>query len=158
MASVALVVLDTLRKESFDRHFDWLPGLRFESAWSTSAWTVPVHGTLFTGLYPSEAGVYAKAEALDYEGPVLAERLSQKGCTTRAFSANAYVSPPFDFDRGFDVFETNWRGRWGRDDVFEWGEFISKTQGEGPTRYLRALYECVTGDVDTSHRFGSAST
>lgn len=150
MPDIALVVLDTLRKESFDRHFDWLPGLRFEQAWSTSGWTVPVHGSLFTGRYPSETGIYAKVEHLDYEPPVLAERLADHGYTTRAFSGNAYVSPSFDFDRGFDVFETNWRGRRRDEEIFDWGNFISETQDEGPTRFLRAIYECVSGDVDTT--------
>lgn len=149
MSSVALVVLDTLRKESFDRHFDWLPGLRYESAWSPSAWTVGAHGALFTGKYPREAGVIAKAETLDYPGPVLAERFSEGGYDTAAFSANAYVSKPFDFDRGFSTFETNWKGHRRDDDVLDWGEFISETQGTGPTRFLKAVLECVRGDVDT---------
>jgi arylsulfatase A-like enzyme len=149
MPSVALVVLDTLRKESFDRHFEWLPGVRFEEAWSHSGWTVAAHGSLFTGLYPSETGVYAKTERLDCERPVLAERLSNHGFSTRAFSANAYVTPTFDFDRGFDTFDITWRGRRREGDMFEWGEFISETQGAGPSRFLKALYACLTNDVDT---------
>lgn len=55
--NIALIVLDTLRKDSFDEHFDWLPGRRFENAWAPSHWTVPVHASLFTGHYPSEVGV-----------------------------------------------------------------------------------------------------
>jgi len=47
--SIALVVLDTLRKDSFDEHFDWLEGVRYDNAWSTSHWTHPAHGSLFTG-------------------------------------------------------------------------------------------------------------
>jgi arylsulfatase A-like enzyme len=147
MTNVALVVLDTLRTESFDRHFSWLPGVRFEEAWSTGGWTVPAHGSLFTGRYPSETGVYAKTEALDVPEPVLAEHLTDAGYTTRAFSANAYISPAFDFDRGFSAFETTWRGSRRADDLFEWGEFISRTSDEGPTRYLKGLYECVRSEA-----------
>lgn len=149
MVRIALVVLDTLRKESFDRHFDWVPGLRFEQAWSHSSWTVPAHGALFTGSYPRETGVYAKSQRLDYEQPVLAERLSAHGFSTRAFSANAFVAPPFDFDRGFDTFETTWRGQRHDERIFDWGDFISRTRDKGPSRYLNALYECVVSDVET---------
>lgn len=71
--NVAVVVLDTLRKDAFDRHFEWLPGLQFDNAWSSSHWTVPAHGSMFTGKYPSETGVHAKNVLLDCEQPVLAE-------------------------------------------------------------------------------------
>lgn len=56
MGNIALVVLDTLRKDLFDAHFGWMPGERFEHAWSTTHWTAAAHASLFTGLYPSEAG------------------------------------------------------------------------------------------------------
>ena len=111
MPNVAVVVLDTLRLNAFQRHFDWLPGRRYTNAYSPSHWTVPVHGAMFTGLYPSETGVHAKSAPLDVEGPVLAERLQEAGYKTRAFSANPYVSPAFDFDRGFESFAGSWRLR-----------------------------------------------
>lgn len=149
MTSVALVVFDSLRKDAFDAYFDWLPGTTFESAWSTSGWTVPAHGTLFTGLYPTESGVYAKAEALSSEGPVLAERLSEAGYTTRGFSANANISDSFDFTRGFDEFHHSWRGKRRDDDVLDWGAFISRTRDQGPMRFVSAVKECFTADVDT---------
>jgi arylsulfatase A-like enzyme len=149
MTSIALVVLDTLRKDAFDEYFDWHPGTHFENAWSTSAWTVPAHASLFGGLYPSELGVYAKHEHLNCNRNVLAERLSNQGYTTRAFSANAFVSESFSYDRGFDEFHTNWRGRMNNPDVVDWGMFISKTQGQGPSRFLRALYRCLASDKNT---------
>lgn len=149
MPSVALVVFDSLRKDTFDEHFNWLPGTRFTDAWSTSGWTVPAHGTLFSGLYPSESGVFAKAETLTTEGPVLAEALSNAGFTTRGFSANANISDPFDFTRGFDEFRHSWRGKRRAEDVLDWGGFISRTRDRGPERYLAALNECITSDVNT---------
>lgn len=149
MTNIALVVLDTLRKDSFDDHFDWLPGTRYENAWSTSHWTVPAHGSLFTGQYASEIGVYTDASSLDCERPVLAERLSESGYTTRAFSANVNVSEQFAFDRGFDEFEGSWRLRALSENVFDWDQFIVETEGMGPSRYLRALKQCVAGDCDT---------
>ncbi|WP_436926710.1 sulfatase-like hydrolase/transferase [Halosimplex amylolyticum] len=149
MTNIALVVLDTLRKDAFDDHFDWLPGVHFDNAWSPSAWTTPAHAALFGGTYPSELGVFAKTESLDCDRPVLAESLSGAGYRTRAFSANANIASAFAFDRGFDDFRHSWRGRKHAEDVFDWGDFISETQDQGPSRFLRAVYECVTRDVDT---------
>ncbi|GAA0297129.1 sulfatase-like hydrolase/transferase [Halarchaeum salinum] len=149
MTNIALVVLDTLRKNSFDEHFQWLPGTRFENAWSTSHWTVPAHGSLFTGRYASEIGVHTDASSLDCERPVLAERLRDAGYSTRAFSANVNVSENFSFDRGFDEFEGSWRLRALTENFFNWDQFLVKNEGAGPTRYLRALRQCVAGDCDT---------
>ena len=149
MTNVALVVLDTLRKDAFDDFFEWLPGIRFENAWTPSAWTTPVHASLFGGGYPSELGVYAKTESLDCDRLVLAEALSEAGYTTRAFSANANIGEAFNFDRGFDSFWHSWRGRKHDEDILDWGNFIATTQDLGPSRFLRAIYACVTGDVDT---------
>ncbi|WP_135363166.1 sulfatase-like hydrolase/transferase [Halosimplex halophilum] len=156
MTNIALVVMDTLRKDSFDEHFDWLPGARYENAWSPGGWTVPVHATLFGGLYSSELGVYAKTTALDCEKPVLAEHLSRAGYTTRGFSANANIADAFQFTRGFDEFHHSWRGRRRDPDIVDWAEFISETRGEGPTRFLRAVRRCFADDVDTveSLKFG----
>ncbi|ELZ29663.1 arylsulfatase [Halosimplex carlsbadense 2-9-1] len=149
MTNIALVVLDTLRKDTFDDHFDWLPGVRFENAWSPTAWTTPAHAALFGGAYPSELGVYAKTQSLDCTRPVLAEALSEAGYRTRAFSANANIAAAFEFDRGFDEFRHSWRGRKHDEDIFDWGNFVSETQDQGPSRFLRAVYECLIGDVDT---------
>jgi arylsulfatase A-like enzyme len=149
MSSIALVVFDSLRKDSFDARFDWLPGIHFDNAWSTSGWTVPAHGTLFTGLYPTESGVFAKAEALTSERPVLAEALSKTGYTTRGFSANANISEVFDFTRGFDEFRHSWRGQRRDDEVLDWGRFISKTRDKGAIRYVSAIKECLQPDINT---------
>lgn len=100
---IALVVLDSLRRDSFDERFDWLPGCRFDAAWSPSNWTMPAHASMFTGLYPTEHGAHHESEYLDYP-EVLPEALSAAGYRTRAFSANTYASPAFGFGRGFDEF------------------------------------------------------
>jgi arylsulfatase A-like enzyme len=149
MTNVALVVLDTLRKDYFDDHFDWLPGASFDNAWSTSHWTVPAHASLFTGKYASEVGVYANAKQFDWDEATLAERLHDSGYRTRAFSANVNVSKAFDFHRGFEEFEGSWRLRALSEDVFDWDAFVEETADRGPSRYLSALKQCVFGDCRT---------
>ena len=149
MTNIALVVLDTLRKDAFEEQFGWLPGVRYESAWSPSGWTVPVHGALFGGGYPREVGVYAKTQSLTCAEPVLAETLSDAGYTTRGFSANANISDAFEFTRGFDEFDHSWRGKRRDEDVVDWGAFISEMDDEGRSRFLRALYRTVVSETDT---------
>ncbi|QLG48853.1 sulfatase-like hydrolase/transferase [Natrinema halophilum] len=149
MTNVALIVLDTLRYDAFETHFDWLPGRRFEHAWSTSHWTVPAHVSLFTGRYASEVGIYAGAQTFDCPDRLLAERLQSSGYTTRAFSANPNLSPVFEADRGFDQFELSWRLEHHGDDLFDWDGFIAETREQGPERYAAALKEVLLGDNRT---------
>lgn len=146
MPNVALVVLDTLRKDYFDQHFDWLPGRRFENAWSTSHWTVPSHASMFTGKYPSEAGSHNKSVELDYPDDVLAEHLQDAGYMTRAFSANTFISPKFRFTRGFQEFVGIWRHEMLENGVIDWYQFVKDTDKTGPARYLEAVNRIRTSD------------
>jgi arylsulfatase A-like enzyme len=157
MDNIALVVLDTLRKDSFEEHFSWLEGQRFENAWAPSHWTVPVHASMFTGRYPSELGVYATAEHLDCPETVLAEQLSASGYTTRAFSTNGNISSYFDYDRGFDIFDVNWRAEgWQEElelndanDVFDWKRYDSDSDRPPGIHALAGHIQSLLGDYDT---------
>jgi len=149
VTNIALVVLDTLRKDSFDDHFEWLEGRSFENARSTCHWTGPVHATLFTGRYPSEAGVYAHNRNFDYPGTTLVESLRAAGYTTRAFSSNVIVSPEFEFDRGFMEFS-------GSDDVeaalaetsvFDWEPQLRESQSI--RTYLGGAWKAIRGPDET---------
>ncbi|PCR88779.1 sulfatase-like hydrolase/transferase [Natrinema ejinorense] len=148
MTRIALIVLDTLRKDTFGRHFDWVPGRTFTNAWSTSHWTVPAHASLFTGRYPSTVGVHARSIALDCEQPVLAERLRGAGYETVAFSANGNVVPSFDYNRGFDVFERHSRTRGTDCDVFPWGDHAAERDLSLPLAVTSGLVETVRGSYD----------
>ncbi len=127
MPNIAVVVLDTLRKDYFDKYFDWLPGKKFENAWSTSNWTVPVHGSLFTGRYPTEIGMYKGPQRFNYNGELLTEKLKEAGYNTRGFSANPFISKRFLFDRGFSEFKGSWRTKhFNNNSIFNWDE-LSKS-------------------------------
>lgn len=144
---IALVVLDSLRKDTFDMYFDWLSGLHFESAWSPSNWTMPAHGSLFTGLYPSEHGAHGASEFFDYS-QVLPEKLSSSGYVTRVFSANVYISPAFGFDRGFDDFSGPFFIKPVLPDYFNWREYGGKTDSQF-LNYCLALRDLVLSDTAT---------
>lgn len=144
--NIALVVLDTLRKDAFDKYFDWVPGKRFENAWSTSHWTVPAHASLFAGRYGSELGVHGKNKHLNCQEQTIAELLTDAGWNTRAFSCNTHVSHWFGFDRGFNQFKGTELG----DNVgFNWAEFVFDHRHEGPERYFKLLQKIARSDAPT---------
>jgi arylsulfatase A-like enzyme len=149
MVSVALVVLDTLRKDSFDAQFDWLPGRRFERCFATANWTAPAHGSLYTGRYPSEIGVSAKAPGLHVTDPVLPERLRETGVTTRCWTANPNLSREFAFDRGFDEFVDAHVVLNDDEDALNWAKFSAEHGDEGLLKYPRALLAAVGGEHST---------
>lgn len=150
MESIALVVLDTLRKDTFDEHFEWLDGMRYKNAYATANWTGPVHASLFTGEYGSTVGVSSKSRRLDCQREVLPEQLQHAGYTTRGWSANPNVSPMTDFDRGFTEFEgpsqlTNPDAR-----ILDFEKELSER--EFPTKYHRYsyfIYKTLVSDCDT---------
>jgi arylsulfatase A-like enzyme len=150
MTSIAVVVLDTLRKDYFDDYFDWLPGLRFDAAYSTSNWTGPAHASLFTGKYGSAVNVSSKAIALDCDRPVLAETLSDAGFKTKGLSANPNASQRQQFDRGFDEFSGPSELKSGSFDILDTSKFAAEHDELSRFRkYLLAVHEIVTGDYDT---------
>ncbi|PSP77003.1 arylsulfatase [Halobacteriales archaeon QS_1_68_20] len=147
MTRVAVVVLDTLRKDAFDRHFEWLDGKRFENAWSTSHWTVPAHASLFTGKYASETGCYARSPHLESGNRTLAGRLSASGFRTRAFSANRHVSPYFGFDRGFDEFRCVGLARADDDRIPSRSEYFQGPTRRRPAQVAELLGGFLLGDL-----------
>ncbi|WP_433629039.1 sulfatase [Halomicrococcus sp. NG-SE-24] len=125
--NVVFVVMDTVRKShlsvyGYDR--PTTPGLErfaeeatvFEQAVAPAPWTLPVHASLFTGMYPSEHG--ASQENPYLEGATtLAESLSAAGFDTACYSSNAWITPYTHLTDGFDD----------QDNFFEVmpGEFLS---------------------------------
>lgn len=150
MASLAVVVLDTLRKDYFDEYFDWLPGLRFESAYSTANWTGPAHASMFSGQYGSVVDVSSKSRVFDWDGPVLPELLADRGFRTRAWSANPNVSRATNFHRGFQEFTGPSELKTGNRDILDVTKFGTEhadlSRGR---RYARAVFESFAGEYDT---------
>ena len=114
--NIVLVVADSLRRDrvgcygckrdlssTIDKLAD--EGRKFDYAFSTGSWTVPAHGSLFTGMYPSEHGIHAlnKYFTADPED-TLAGQLSELGYETVGFSSNPWVTTEFRFANGFDKF------------------------------------------------------
>lgn len=103
----------------------------FRQAIAPSIWTLPVHASVFTGLYPPEHGVETGVEVLG-DRPTLAERLEAAGYATGACYRNPYLDAG-DVLRGFEV-----------------AERVEGTDGDpGPTaRAVARLREAHDDDVD----------
>jgi arylsulfatase A-like enzyme len=124
--NVLMIVMDTTRADHLSCYghpaattpnIDRLAqeGVLFEQATSTAPWTLPSHGTLFTGLYPSQHGARWSRHQLDGQLTTLAEVLQQEGYQTAGFSNNGWISRALNFDQGFDEFfdfQASWRGGW----------------------------------------------
>ncbi len=82
----------------------------FESAISQTAWTLPGHGAMMTGLYPSRLGVqrYPALRRLP-EVETLASVFKKAGYETAGFTGGGFVAAHFGFDRGFDVYSSKGR-------------------------------------------------
>ncbi len=121
-SNVLLIVLDTVRASSLSAYGYDRPttpqlekfakrGVRFENALSSSPWTLPSHGTIFTGRLPHE--LFTNGETpinggnpLPSDYPTLAEVLTDNGYVTGGFVANlVYCSHAHGLDRGFTHYE-----------------------------------------------------
>lgn len=155
MSSVAVVVLDTLRYDAFERAFEWLEGERFSQAYSTSHWTIPAHASLLTGRYASEVGVHGRSPTLDCPNRTLPEAFQEAGFHTVCLTANTQLSQYEGWDRGFDIFDGP--ANLGRtdDQIFDWGRHVEETE-PGIGRYLAGAQRCLAGGWDTldSLRYG----
>ena len=72
----------------------------FENAVAVSAWTLPTHMSMFTGLTPSYHGVN-RTRGLSPSTFYLPQVLAEAGYETTAVVSGAYVSQAFGFARGF---------------------------------------------------------
>ena len=121
--SVILIVLDTVRAQNMSLHgyarrtTPWLERLAlesavFERAYAPSSWTLPSHGSLFTGRPPHQQSGNSFTP-LDDALPTLAEVFRDRGYYTLGIVANddnAY--PHTGLDRGFLRYDTHTTAFW----------------------------------------------
>ncbi len=115
--NVLLITLDTTRADRLGCYgyaaaltptLDQLAseGVLFERAYSPAPLTLPVHATLFTGLYPPEHGLRTNGRGkLDPSLPTLAKSLVERGYDTGAFVASFVLDAKFGLDPGFTTYD-----------------------------------------------------
>jgi arylsulfatase A-like enzyme len=158
--NVLFVVMDTVRKDhltpyGYDR--PTTPGLEafaeeatvFDQAVAPAPWTLPVHASLFTGMYPSQHGADQENPYLD-GATTLAETLSAAGYDTACYSSNAWITPYTHLTDGFDD----------QDNFFEVmpGEFLSGPlakawQTLNDNEALRAVADKLVSLGNTAHEY-----
>jgi arylsulfatase A-like enzyme len=158
--NVLFVVMDTVRKDhltpyGYDR--PTTPGLEsfaaeatvFEQCVAPAPWTLPVHASLFTGMYPSQHGADQENPYLD-GATTLAETLSAAGYDTACYSSNAWITPYTHLTDGFDD----------QDNFFEVmpGEFLSGPlakawQTLNDNERLRAVADKLVSLGNTAHEY-----
>jgi arylsulfatase A-like enzyme len=84
-------------------------GTTFTRAFAPAPWTLPSHGSLFTGTYPSKHGAHAGHERLGERLPTLPEIFRGAGYDTAGVSGNTWISQEGGFARGFDEFHQTWQ-------------------------------------------------
>jgi arylsulfatase A-like enzyme len=118
--NILLVVMDSVRAANCSAYGYERPttpaleslaaqGTLYEQAISVGSWTLPVHATMFTGLYQSSHGLRISGHALPEDYPTLARRLGELGYATACFSNNPYISLSTGLAQGFAKTEDLWR-------------------------------------------------
>ena len=79
-------------------------GVTFETAISSTPWTLPSHATLLSSSWPLVHGATAKT-SIPRGLPLLAEILQEQGWQTAAFVDTPYLGSQYGFGRGFDLYD-----------------------------------------------------
>lgn len=107
-------------------------GVRFGSAYAPMATTLPSHTTMFSGLLPRTHGTLKNGLAIDPSIPLLSEALHGAGYRTAAFLSSYAVSRRFGLNRGFDLYDDEFKGGSCKWEVTRWeglnvdGEFCRR--------------------------------
>jgi len=118
LPNILLVVMDTTRADSlscYGHRRNTSPALdRFAEkstlytrAYASSSWTIPSHGSLFTGLPPSLHGMYLGRHSPLEGVSLFTESLGQKGYSCHALSSNYMLTVLMEALRGrhYPVYE-----------------------------------------------------
>ncbi len=113
---VIVFLADTFRADNLAAgggREEWAPFLNdvaarsrvFTRAWSTATYTLAGHASLFTGLFPRQAGILDAKCAISRELFTLADFFTSLGYRTGAVTDRGYVSQAFGMDQGFQFFD-----------------------------------------------------
>ncbi len=114
--NIIIISIDTLNQSAVKAYNPKAPYLEtldsltnqsvvFKRAYSSASWTLPAHGSLFTGRYPDRHGAVHPRLKLSKNIPTLTASLKKSGFYTAAFTDGLYVSRAFGFARGFDQYD-----------------------------------------------------
>jgi len=107
--NIVLLVLDSVRKDYFDRNAEKIKGISdisVENCRTVSSESVASHGSMFSGNIPSRSGIHGNSPT--YKSLPVEETIFDMFSNYRkvGISANTYLSDIYEFDRYFDRFVT----------------------------------------------------
>ncbi len=152
--NLLLVILDATRAdacscygaiEQTTPHLDRLAetSLLYGQASSAAPWTLPALSSLFTGLYPSQTGIYDR-RVLDGAYPTLFQLLRNAGYGTFAISKNSWLSKDFGLTRGIAQMHRLWQWFQSEDEITV-GKLAELQRGH--SLYGHLLKELLGGNV-----------
>jgi arylsulfatase A-like enzyme len=114
---VIILDIDTLRADHlgcYGYHRDTSPNIdrmaaeavRFDWTLSQAPNTPPSQTSILTSLYPSTHGMFGKDDRVPDEVTTLAESMSAAGYTTAAFVDGGWMSPHWNIDQGFELYDS----------------------------------------------------
>jgi arylsulfatase A-like enzyme len=118
--NIVLIVLDTVRADRMSVYGHERPttpalermaeeGVLFTRAFAPAPWTLPSHGSFFTGLYPGRHHCTHEHLWLDEEFVTIAEIFRARDYVTLGYSNNPIVGRMSKLDQGFDLFVEGWK-------------------------------------------------
>jgi arylsulfatase A-like enzyme len=116
--NIVIIVLDTTRPDYLSAYGHPRPtspyletfakaGTRYDRAYSVSNWTLPSHGSMFSGRRPEAHGATQANPKICDAVPMMAEKLAHAGYQTTGFSNNPWVAKHTGLARGFADFDEN---------------------------------------------------
>jgi len=81
-------------------------GAVYQSAWSSSSWTLPAHAALMTGLDDVAHGVVDQVFRIDPSQDTLAQHLSAAGYRCRGVFSGPFLHGRYGFERGFETYRS----------------------------------------------------
>ncbi|MBX0296465.1 sulfatase [Haloarcula nitratireducens] len=129
-------------------------GTEYGQAFSAAPWTLPSHGSLFTGTYPSKHRANGDRTRLDRELPTVAELFGDAGYETVGVSNNVWITEEFGFSRGFETFHAR-GGSW--QDRETLGDLLRNPSGsDGPGfSFAEALSNCLSSESESERDEGA---
>lgn len=147
--TIVLIVVDSLRKDTFDKYATGIKqqaDISFDRCHAPSSWSVPSHASIVTGKLPSEHGVHAHNMDLSALGEQKTFFPAVSGRKTVGVSSNIFAGTPYGFDSYFDDFTSV-----SRHSVFADGlsidQFLSETDQTGAGRYIEFLRKAAADGV-----------
>jgi arylsulfatase A-like enzyme len=147
--NVALVVLDSVRKDIFDEHAPRLGALadvNLDECRVVSSWSAPSHAAIVTGKLPSEIGIHKYQKS--YGSVSLDKTIFDASYRCVGVSSNPYVNIHHDFDIFFDAFH-NLHAAHPNPEGIHVGRWLNENDG-GAARFLRFGQQAITHNHTTA--------